>query len=129
MSLPNESIIITLNFLLNSDLTVLYKKVVIKKFIDEYINDEIKNDIKNIIKNNNIDIYNYVFSIKKKCDPEKLSKNYKKYYENNKEILKEKRRQYYQKHKEKEINRNKEYQLKKKELNNNYNDNSNNNIE
>jgi len=118
MSIPNEYIYITINFLLNSDLSIMYKKVVLKKYIDNYINDTNKDNIINILKNNNNDIYDYIF-----LNPKEKIKKYnksreikrKEYYENNKEKICEKGKLYYQEHKEHKLLKNKEYQERKKQ--------------
>ena len=61
MTSRNDTIIEILNFTLNSDLTIMYKKVYLKKFIKEYLNDNNKDELMNIIKNNNKEIYDYLF--------------------------------------------------------------------
>ena len=125
MSSHNDFIIEILNFLLNSDLTIMYKKVVIKKYINEYLNDNNKDELMNIIKNNNQEIYDYIFLErydKKRQNYHQILERQKKYNEAHKEELKEKRKLYYQKHKEEKLQKVKEYQLKKKEINNNQNE-------
>lgn len=121
MTSRNDILIEILNFTLNSDLSLIYKKVYLKKYVNEYLNDSNKEDIINIIKNNNIDIYNYIFldkNDKNKLNYNKNIDNQRKYREEHKEELKEKRKIYYQKHREEKIQKVKEYQLKKKEINN-----------
>lgn len=126
MSLSINEIII---FILNSNMSIMYKKVFLKNFIKEYLNDNNKNEIIELIKNNNEEIYEYLFlsytdKLKKKSPDKfkKLSEIKKKYSETynelHKEELKEKRKIYYQNHKEDKLRKVKEYQLKKKEINN-----------
>lgn len=122
MSSRNEFIIETLTFFLNSDLSLLYKKVVLKKYINKYMNDDNKDNIMNIIKEYNQDIYDYIFL----NEIEKIQKYYKntinkraQYYQDHKKEILEKRKQYYQENKEKENNKNKNnYRKRKEELNN-----------
>ena len=121
MSSRNDFIIDVINFTLNSDLSLMYKKVYLKKYVNYYLNDDNKDDIINIIKNNNNEIYEYIFIDNNDKNSNKYVKKLeckKKYNEAHKEELKEKRKQYYQKHREEKLQKVKEYQLKKKEINN-----------
>jgi len=121
MSSRNDFIIEILNFTLNSDLSLMYKKVYLKKFIKEYLNNDNKDILMNIIKNYNVEIYDYIFLErydKSRQNYQQVLERQKKYNEEHKEELKEKRKQYYQKHREEKLQKVKEYQLKKKEINN-----------
>ena len=78
-----DTIIEILNFTLNSDLTIMYKKVYLKKFIKEYLNDNNKDELMNIIKNNNKEIYDYLFLDRN----DKNRYNHNKIVENKKNII------------------------------------------
>jgi len=117
MSLSNENIIELLNYIISSDdLSLIYKKVFVKKIINKYMLDNNKDIIQNFIKNNE-EIYNYIFlnDEKKKKQYQKALQQHKLYYQDNKEILKEKGRQYYQEHREQQLKQKKEYYQRKKQ--------------
>ena len=121
MSLNDEFICDSINFLLNSNLLLIYKKVVLKKYINHYINENNKDIIKDIIKNNNIVIYNYIFldnEQKNKINYQKSIIQRKQYYQNHKEELCEKRKLKYQENKDKEKERCLNYYYKKKQQTN-----------
>lgn len=108
MSLDNDSIIKFLNFILDSELSLTYKKVFTKTFIHTYLNDNNKDKIKDIIKNKSNEIYDYLFLTqydKVKNNPDKLK------------LVNEAKRKYYQKNREKVNENNKMYQRKNKEIN------------
>ena len=119
MSSNDDNIFNTINFTLTSDLSLIYKKVFLKKYIDTYLNDNNKEQIINMIKDNNNEIYNYIFLDKvekNKIRNKKSIDTRKRYIENHKEELKEKRKQYYQEHREEQLNKCKENYRKKKEI-------------
>ena len=110
MSSRNDFIIEILNFVLDGDMSIMYQKVFLKKYVKQYINDNNKDEIINIIKEKNNDIYEYIFLSqydKRKNNPDKLKKMNeinKKYYYNHKEELIEKSKENYKKKKE-ELNK------------------------
>lgn len=102
----NDTIIEILNFILDSELTLTYKKVFLKVYIQKYSTEENKEEIKNIILNKDKGIYNYLFLSqydKLKNKPEKLksiNEAKKKYYYKNKKEISDKRKQVYHENKE-----------------------------
>ena len=85
MSLDNDTIIHILNFVLDGDMNIMYKKVFLKKYINNYLNDDNKDIIKNIIKEKNNEIYEYLFlSRTEKSNYNKIVENKKKYYNEHK---------------------------------------------
>ena len=121
MSLNNENIIDLLNYIISSDdLSLIYKKIFVKKIINKYVNDNNKDIIQNFLKINE-DIYGYIYlsEEKKKIRYQKILQQKKQYYQENKEKIKEKGKQYYYKHKEeqkKEFEKIKEENTKLKEI-------------
>lgn len=124
MTSRNEFIIETINFVLDGDMTIMYKKVFLKKYINNYLNDNNKDIIKNIVKEKNNDIYEYLFlSRTEKSSYNKKLEKQKIYNEEHKEQIKQFKKKYYQEHREEQINKSKENYKKKKELiNKNIND-------
>ena len=117
MSANNESIIDILKFTLNSDLSIMYKKVYLKKYISQYMNNTNEEEFKNMIKENNNDIYEYLFLPKtEKTNYKQQLEKQKIYIEENKEKIKEAKRKYYYKHREEQLNKCKENYRKKKEI-------------
>lgn len=106
MSSHNDFVLETINFFLDSNLTNIYKKVVIKTYLAKYLTNENKENIINILKNKNNEIYEYIFL--------NLKEKKKNYYEK----TKDEKKKYYQEHKEEISQRNKEkYNKKKEEIN------------
>lgn len=114
-----NNIIDVINFICNNEnIYVMYKKIVLKEFINNYMNDDNKEEIQNIIKNYNIDIFNYIFlnkTEKNKITYQKSLSYRKEYYNKHRDKLNEQKRQYYQEHREEEINKKKQYYYKNKE--------------
>lgn len=108
----NEFIYDTIKFILiNSNLSIVYKKVILREYINNYLNNNNEDKIKDIIKNYDIKIYDYLF-----LNPqEKNKKNVKEYYKNHKKELNEKRMNYYYEHRDQELQQKKEYYKKKKQ--------------
>jgi len=108
----NEFICDTIKFILiNSNLSIVYKKVILREYINNYLNNNNEDKIKDIIKNYDIKIYDYLFLNQQ----EKNKKNVKEYYKNHKKELNEKRMNYYYEHRDQELQQKKEYYKKKKQ--------------
>lgn len=115
----NDFIYETINFIINNNnLSIMYKKVILREYINNYLNENNKNEIKNIIKNYDIKIYDYLFlnkQEKNKLIYNKYINTSKEYYKNHKDELIEKRKQYYQEHREQQLKQKKEYYQRKKQ--------------
>lgn len=120
MSISNETINDVLNYIYTSDLSIMYKKVILKKLINHYITEDNKKEIEELIKDE--DLYDYIFlnsEKKKQKYYEKSLIQKKQYYLINKDKIKEKNKLYYHEHKDdqkKELDKIKEENIKLKEI-------------